>query len=90
MENISIRCSICGKETGLSMYNMNTKYKYIITSFVFNTVLHHVGMSCIINTNKHLEYDTDKNNSYWIKVGPWYNTSIFKNLYGKVLKEFII
>ena len=30
---IAIRCSNCRKETSLSMNNMNTKYKYLITSF---------------------------------------------------------
>ena len=37
---------------GLSMDNINTKYKDKITLFVFNTVLHHVGISCIIKSNK--------------------------------------
>ena len=60
VENIAIRCINCGKETGLSMKNMNTNYKDIITSFVLNTVLHHVGMSGIIETNQHLEYDIEK------------------------------
>ena len=45
VEHIAIRCINCGKETGLSTENMNTKYKAIITSFVLNTILHHVGMS---------------------------------------------
>ena len=31
VENIAIRCSNCGKETGLSMKNMNINYKDIIT-----------------------------------------------------------
>ena len=54
VEYISIRCSNCVKETGVSVDNMNTKYKDIITSFVLNTVLHHVGMSWIIKqTNIH-------------------------------------
>ena len=44
MEIIAIRCNNCGKETGLSMYNINTKYKYIVTVFVLNTLLHHVVM----------------------------------------------
>ena len=61
-EHIAIRCISCGKEIMISMDNMNTTYQDIITSFVLNTVLHHVGMSWIIETNKHLEYDTDKNN----------------------------
>ena len=38
VEIIAIRCSICGKETGLSMNNINTNYKDIITSFVLNKV----------------------------------------------------
>ena len=50
VKSISIRCSNCGKETGLYMKNMNNNYGYITTSFVLNTVLHHVGMSSIIET----------------------------------------
>ena len=44
VENISTRCRNCVKETGLSMKNINTNYKDIITKFVLNTMLHHVGM----------------------------------------------
>ena len=47
---ISIRCSNCGK-TGLSMKNINTSYKDIITLFVLNTLLHHVGISWILETH---------------------------------------
>ena len=36
------------------MDDMNTKYKDILTSFVLNTFLHHVGMSWIIKTKKKL------------------------------------
>ena len=43
-ENIDIRCSNCGKETIISMDKMNTTYQDIITSFVLNKMLHHVGM----------------------------------------------
>ena len=49
--NVALRCIHCGKETGLSMKNMNTSYKYIITLFVLNTVLHRVGISWIIETS---------------------------------------
>ena len=31
----------------------------------------------------------DKHNSYWMKGGPWYNTSICKKLYGNVFDGFI-
>ena len=34
------------------MNNMNTNYKDIITTFVLNTMLHHVGMSWIFETNQ--------------------------------------
>ena len=70
VENIAIRCSHCGKETMIYMDNINAKYQYIITSFVLNTVLHHVGMSWIIERNEQLKYDMEKNNSDYITGGP--------------------
>ena len=47
-ENIAIRCGNCGKEKMISMDNMNTTYQDIITLFVLNTILHHVGILRII------------------------------------------
>ena len=44
VKTIAIRCINRGKETCLYMDNMNTKYIYIVTVFVLNTLLHHVGM----------------------------------------------
>ena len=52
-------------------------------------VLHHVGMSWIIKTNTHLEYDMEKYNSDWITGGPWYNTFICKKLQRKEFEELI-
>ena len=46
------------------MYTMNTNYKDIVTVFVLNTLLHHVGMSWIIETHEQLNYDMDKQNKY--------------------------
>ena len=71
------------------MDNMNNSYQDITTSFVLNTVLHHVGMLWIIETNQHLEYDMDKHDSYWMTGGPWYNTSICEKIHGNVFEEFI-
>ena len=68
------------------MKNMNTNYKDIITSFVLNIVLHHVGMSWIIETNKYLEYDMDKNNPDFMTGGPWYNISIYEKIHGKLFE----
>ena len=53
-------------------------------------MLHHVGMSWIIETHEKLQYDTYKHNSEWITGATWYNTSIYKKLHGKVFEGFII
>ena len=39
--------------------NMNTTYQDIITTFVLNIMLHHVGMLWIIENNEQLKYDAD-------------------------------
>ena len=62
------------KKIGLSMNNMNSNYNDIITSFVLNTVLHHIGMSWIIETHEQLKYYMEKQNPDRITDGTWYNT----------------
>ena len=89
MESIAIRCSNCVKTTGLSVKNTNTNYKYIITKFVLNKILHRVGMSFIFETNQQLQYDTDKHKLDWITDGPWYNTSICTKFHGTVFEIYI-
>ena len=86
----AIRCSNCEKETGLSMDNLNSNYINIITSFVLNTLLHHAGMSWIIETREKLKYDMEKHNPDSITGGTWYNKYICKKIYGTVFEEFII
>ena len=54
VETVAIKCINCGKLTGLYINNMNTNYNDIIPQFVLNTMLHHVGISWIIGTNKQL------------------------------------
>ena len=71
------------------MDKMNTTYQYIITSFVLNTMLHHVGMLWIIETHGQLKYDMDKHNSDWMTGGPWYNTYICKNYMETCLKDLL-
>ena len=51
VENLAIRCSNCGRSTGISTNNTNTNYDYIISQFVLNTMLHHIDMSWIIKKN---------------------------------------
>ena len=68
---------------------MNTTYQDIITSFLLNTMLHHVGMLWIIEAHEKLQYDMYKHISDWMRGDPWYNTYICKKLYGKVFEGFI-
>ena len=63
---------------------INTTYQDIFTTFVFNTMLHHVVMLCIIETHEQLQYDMDIQNLDWMTGGPWYNMSICKKLHGKL------
>ena len=72
------------------MDNIITTYQDIFTSFVFNTMLHYVGMLRITETHEQLQYDMDKHNSYWMTSGPWYSTFICKKLHGNVFEGFII
>ena len=44
----SVRCINCGKGTMIDVDIMNTTYKDIITTFVLNIMLYHVGMLWII------------------------------------------
>ena len=62
----------------------------MITKFVLNTVLHHVGLSWIIYSNKEMKYDIKENNHPdWLNKGPRYNTAICYKLYGTVFDDFI-
>ena len=42
---------------------LDTKYQDIITTFVLDTMLHHVDMLWIIETHEQLKYYMDKHNS---------------------------
>ena len=53
-------------------------------------MLHHVGMIWIIENHDDLKYDMDIQNLDWMKIGSWYNTSIWKKLHGKLFEAFII
>ena len=63
----------------------------MITKFVLDTILHHVGLSRIIYSNKKMKYDTEEDNHPdWLNKGPWYNTVICYKLYGTMFEDFII
>ena len=73
----------------ISVYNMNNTYQDIITAFVFNTVLHHVGMLWIIETYEQIKYDVEKHYSHCMTFGTQYNTYICKKIHGKVFEGLI-
>ena len=47
-------------------------YDKIITQFVLNAMLHHVGMSWIISSKQEMDYDnfTNRKNLSWFDTGP--------------------
>ena len=84
LDSISIRCTNCKKETVL--YLTTFTLEEMITKFVLNTILHHVGMSWIICSNEKTKYQMDKiNHPDWLNKGSWYNTSIYSRLHGNIL-----
>ena len=53
VENIAIKCSICHRNTGLFLKDKTVEE--LITILLLNIVLHHVGLSCIISSNKQIK-----------------------------------
>ena len=50
---VSLKCINCKKETGLkSKTGFKEFYDEVITQFVLNAMLHHVGMSWIMSSKK--------------------------------------
>ena len=88
MDVISIRCINCKRETGL--YLKNTTFEEMITKFVLNAILYHVGMSWIISSNTEMKYEIDENNHHdCLDKSPWYNTSIYLRLNVSMFEDFI-
>ena len=62
----------------------------MITKFVLNAILYHVGMTWIISSNKEMKYDIDENNhQYWLNKVPWYNKDIYLKLHGSTFEDSI-
>ena len=54
VEAIAIMCIDCKKET--SLYLRTSTLEEMITKFVLNAILHHVGMSWTICPNEEMKY----------------------------------
>ena len=62
----------------------------MITKFVLNTVLHHMGLYWIIYSSKQMIYDIKENNHPdWLNRGPRYNTAICSKWHETVFGDFI-
>ena len=62
----------------------------MVTKFVLNVVLRHVGMPWIISSSNEMKYEIDESNhQYWLNKGTWYNTDICSRLYGSLFEDFI-
>ena len=75
VDAISIRCSNFNKDTILHI--KYTTIEGMITIFVLNAILNHVGMSWIICSNNGMFYKIEENNHPdWFNTGTWYNKAI--------------
>ena len=79
LEVVPLKCINCKKEIGLNSETPFTLvYDEVMTKFLLNAMLHHVGMSWIISSNQEMYYDmtTKSNHIDWFNKGPRYNTNI--------------
>ena len=92
LDKVCLKCVNCKKETGLnSETGFKEFYDEVITQFVLNAMLHHVGMSWIISSKKEMDYDnfTNSKNLECFDTGQWYNKNICSKLYGTTFEDFI-
>ena len=88
LEAIYIRCINCKKETGI--YLINSTLEEMISKFVLNEILYHVGMSWIICSSEKIKYEMEESNhTDWLNKVPWYNTAICSRLHGSLFEDFI-
>ena len=72
------------------LYLGTSTFEEMITKFVLNAILHHVGMSWIICSNEEMKYEIDESNQkYGLNKGPWYNIDICSRLHGNLFEDFI-
>ena len=87
---MSLKCINCKRETGFkTKSSFEEFYDKIITQFVMNSMLRHVGMSWMISSKEEMDYDkfTNSKNLGWFDTGPWHNTNICSKLYGTTFED---
>ena len=61
LDEVSLKCINCKRSTGLKNKYGKEFYDKMITPFVMNSMLHHVGMSWMISSKKEMDYDNFTN-----------------------------
>ena len=72
VDEVSLMCINCKISTGLKPKFGKEFYDKMITPFVMNSMLHHVGMQWMIISKEGMYYDnfTNSNNLGWFETGP--------------------
>ena len=91
LDALYIKCINFKIEIGLySEISFTWVYDEIVTKFLLNVMLHNVGMSWIISSNREMECEMNETNHlYWLNKGPWYNINICSELHGSRFEDFI-
>ena len=91
VDEVSLMCINCKRKTGLERKYGKEFYDKMITPFVMNSMLHHVGMSWMTSSKKEMDYDNFSNhkNVGWFDTGPWHNKNTCSKLYGTNSEGFI-
>ena len=74
LDKVCLKCVNCKKETGLNAETgFKEFYDEVITQFVLNSMLRHVGMSWIIRSEQEMDYDnfTNSNHLNLFDTGLW-------------------
>ena len=84
-------CMNCKRETYIQHKSDKEFYDKMITPFMMNSILHHVGMSWMITSKKGMDYVnfSDRDTVGWFDKGPWHNKNICSKLYGTKFEGFI-
>ena len=62
----------------------------MIYKFVLKEILHHVGISWIICSNREMKYKIDEiNHPDWLNRDPWYKPAIYSRFHGSLFEYFI-
>ena len=79
-----IHCTHCNIIVTCQLYE--TVMVQILPVFIKAFVLHHVGLSCMIETKEKYYFSIDDHYTIWFTGGIWFNQTIFKTYMGPYLR----